>query len=98
MRELPKLCLLALALLVAATPVLGRAAPAGGGFTLALETRTAAYVADALAKMPGLPELRAKLLGLFNQPATMLARTIAAPSTQLARVIGARQEQLAKQG
>jgi large subunit ribosomal protein L10 len=44
----------------------------------------------ALAKMPGLPELRAKLLGLFNQPATKLARTIKEPGGALARVINAK--------
>jgi large subunit ribosomal protein L10 len=43
----------------------------------------------ALAKLPGINELRAKLLGLFNQPAGMLARTISAPGSQLARVIQA---------
>ena len=50
----------------------------------------------ALAKMPGLPELRAKLLGLMNQPAAKLVRTIAAPGSQLARVLKAREESLAK--
>ncbi len=50
----------------------------------------------ALAKMPGLPELRAKLLGLMKQPAGMLARTIAAPGSQLARILKAREESLAK--
>ena len=44
----------------------------------------------ALAKLPGLPELRAKLLGLFNQPATKLVRTIAEPGATLARVIQAK--------
>jgi len=48
---------------------------------------------QALAKMPGLPELRAKLLGLFNQPASKLVRTIAAPGQQLARVLAAHSEQ-----
>ena len=43
----------------------------------------------ALAKMPGLPELRAQLLGMLNQPAGKLVRTIAAPGSQLARVIQA---------
>jgi large subunit ribosomal protein L10 len=43
----------------------------------------------ALAKMPGLPELRAKILGCINQPATKLARIIAAPGTQLAMVVKA---------
>jgi large subunit ribosomal protein L10 len=53
---------------------------------------------QALAKLPGLPELRAKLLGMFNQPAGKLVRTIAAPANQLARVLQARQEALAKAG
>jgi large subunit ribosomal protein L10 len=52
----------------------------------------------ALAKLPGLPELRARLLGLFNEPAARLVRTIAAPGSQLARVLKAREEALAKQG
>ena len=43
----------------------------------------------ALAKMPGLPELRAQLLGMLNQPAGKLVRTIAAPGSQLARVMQA---------
>jgi large subunit ribosomal protein L10 len=47
---------------------------------------------QALAKMPGLPELRARILGVINQPAAKLARTIAAPGTQLARVIQAKAE------
>jgi large subunit ribosomal protein L10 len=45
---------------------------------------------QALAKMPGLPELRATIMAMINQPATKLARTIAAPGTQLARVIQAK--------
>jgi large subunit ribosomal protein L10 len=44
----------------------------------------------ALAKMPGLNELRAKILGMMTQPAGMLVRTLAAPGGQLARVIQAR--------
>ena len=43
----------------------------------------------ALAKMPGLPELRAQILGMLTQPAGKLVRTIAAPGSQLARVIQA---------
>ena len=43
----------------------------------------------SLAKMPGLPELRAQLLGMLNQPAGKLVRTIAAPGSQLARVLQA---------
>lgn len=52
---------------------------------------------QALAKMPGINELRAKILGMINQPAAKVARTIAAPGSQLARLIKAREEQLAKQ-
>jgi large subunit ribosomal protein L10 len=53
---------------------------------------------QALAKMPGLNELRAQLLGMLTQPATKLARVIATPGQQLARVVAARREQLEKQG
>nr|WP_255653801.1 MULTISPECIES: 50S ribosomal protein L10 [Myxococcus] len=42
-----------------------------------------------LAKLPGLNELRAQLLGMLNQPAGKLVRTIAAPGSQLARVVQA---------
>lgn len=44
----------------------------------------------ALAKMPGLPELRAKILGVINMPAGKLVRTIAEPGNALARVIQAK--------
>lgn len=47
----------------------------------------------ALAKMPGLTELRGQLLGMLNQPASMLVRTLSAPGSQLARVLQARSEQ-----
>jgi large subunit ribosomal protein L10 len=47
----------------------------------------------ALAKLPGLPELRAQILGVINQPASKLVRTLAAPGQQLARVIAAHSEQ-----
>jgi large subunit ribosomal protein L10 len=43
----------------------------------------------ALAKMPGLQGLRAQLLGILNEPASKLVRTIAAPGSQLARVLQA---------
>jgi large subunit ribosomal protein L10 len=52
---------------------------------------------QALAKMPGLNELRAQILGMLTQPAAKLVRTLAAPGQQLARVLGARREQLEKQ-
>ena len=44
----------------------------------------------ALSKMPGLLELRAKILGCINQPATKLARIINTPGQQLAQVIKAK--------
>lgn len=44
----------------------------------------------ALAKLPGLPQLRAQLLGMINQPASKLARTIKEPGNALARVLNAR--------
>jgi large subunit ribosomal protein L10 len=47
---------------------------------------------QALAKMPGLTELRAQLLGMLTQPAGKLVRTIAAPGSQLARVLQANVE------
>jgi large subunit ribosomal protein L10 len=43
----------------------------------------------ALAELPSLDELRAKIIGLVQAPATKIARTIAEPGAQLARVIGA---------
>ncbi len=43
----------------------------------------------ALATMPSLDELRAKIIGLVQAPATKIARTIAEPGAQLARVVGA---------
>lgn len=51
---------------------------------------------QALAKMPGLPELRSRIAGVLNQPAIKLARLIGTPGQQLARVLDARREQLAK--
>jgi large subunit ribosomal protein L10 len=52
---------------------------------------------QALAKMPGLNELRAQILGMLTQPAAKLARVIATPGQQLARAVAARREQLEKQ-
>ena len=49
---------------------------------------------EALATMPSLDELRAKLVGLLNAPATKLARVSQAPAAKLARVIQARADQL----
>ena len=43
----------------------------------------------ALASLPSLDELRAKIIGLVQAPATKLAQITAAPAGQLARVFGA---------
>ncbi len=51
---------------------------------------------QALAKMPGLAELRGQIARLVAQPATKLARIIGTPGQQLARVLGARRDQLEK--
>jgi len=53
---------------------------------------------QALAKLPGIKELRGRIAGIVAQPAAKLVRMLAAPGQQLARVIGARKEQLEKQG
>lgn len=47
----------------------------------------------ALAELPSLDELRAKIIGLLNAPATKIARTIKEPGGQLARVIQAKAAQ-----
>lgn len=43
----------------------------------------------ALASMPSLDELRAKIVGLVQAPATKLAQLSTAPAAKLARVFGA---------
>ncbi len=43
----------------------------------------------ALAALPSLDELRAKIVGLVNAPATKIAQLITAPAAKLARVFGA---------
>jgi large subunit ribosomal protein L10 len=43
----------------------------------------------ALASLPSLDALRAKLLGMLNTPATRIAGVLQAPAGQLARVVGA---------
>ncbi len=47
-----------------------------------------------LSTMPGLPELRARLLGLLQAPATQLVRLLGTPGNQLARVMKAHQDKL----
>lgn len=44
---------------------------------------------DALAKLPSLDQLRAKIIGLVQAPATKVAGVLAAPASQLARVLSA---------
>jgi large subunit ribosomal protein L10 len=43
-----------------------------------------------LASLPSLDELRGKLVGLLNAPATKVAGVLQAPAGQLARVMGAK--------
>ena len=43
----------------------------------------------SLATLPSLDELRAKLLGLLNAPATKIAQLSTAPAAKLARVFKA---------
>ncbi len=49
----------------------------------------------ALSAMPGLPEMRARLLGMLQAPAAQLVRLLNTPATQLAQVLKAHQD---KQG
>ncbi|MBV9523097.1 MAG: 50S ribosomal protein L10, partial [Alphaproteobacteria bacterium] len=43
----------------------------------------------SLATMPSLDELRAKLIGMLQTPATRIAAVLQAPGGQLARVLAA---------
>ena len=43
----------------------------------------------ALASLPSLDELRAKLVGMISTPATRIATVLQAPASQVARVLGA---------
>ncbi len=43
----------------------------------------------ALASLPSLDELRAKIVGLVQAPATKIAQVVNAPAAKLARVFGA---------
>jgi len=47
----------------------------------------------ALASLPSLDELRAKILGMINTPAQRIASVVQAPAGQIARVISAHAEQ-----
>ena len=44
---------------------------------------------NSLADLPSLDELRGKLIGLLQAPASKIARTVNEPGAQLARVFGA---------
>jgi large subunit ribosomal protein L10 len=46
----------------------------------------------ALAALPSLDELRARLVGMISTPATRIARVLSAPGGQVARVISAYSE------
>lgn len=48
---------------------------------------------EALATLPSLDELRGKIAGLLQAPASKIARVLQAPGGQVARVIGAYSEQ-----
>ena len=43
----------------------------------------------ALASLPSLDELRAKIVGLIQAPATKIAQVVNAPAAKLARVMAA---------
>lgn len=59
----------------------------GGAFgEKALDVKTV----EQLAKLPSLNELRAKILGMIQTPATRIAGVLQAPGGQLARVIAAK--------
>jgi large subunit ribosomal protein L10 len=57
------------------------------------EQRLDADGIKALASLPSLDELRAKLVGMINTPATRIAGVLQAPAGQVARVLGARAAQ-----
>jgi len=62
----------------------------GGGFGGKL---LSAEDVKALAELPSLDELRARLVGLLNAPATRIAGVLQAPAGQIARVLAAHAEQ-----
>ncbi len=62
----------------------------GGGLG---ETLLDAEAVKALAALPSLDELRARLIALIQTPASRLVGVLQAPAGQLARVLAARAEQ-----
>ena len=63
------------------------AEPAPGGRIVSVALN--ADGVKALATLPSLDELRAKLVGMIATPATRIARIVNAPAASVARVIGA---------
>ncbi len=59
------------------------------------ETLLDAEAVRALAQLPSLDELRARLVGLLQAPAGQLVRLLGEPGARLARVLRARGEQAA---
>lgn len=53
------------------------------------ETVLDANGVKALASLPSLDELRGKIVGMLNTPATQIAGVLQAPAGQVARVLGA---------
>lgn len=53
------------------------------------ETRLDPTAIQALATLPSLDQLRAKLIGVLQAPATKVAGVVQAPAAQLARVLSA---------
>ncbi len=52
-----------------------------------------AKATNTLATLPPLDELRAKIVGMIQTPATRIAGVVAAPAAQLARVLAAKARQ-----
>ena len=59
------------------------------------ETLLDANGVRALAELPSLDELRARIVGLVQAPATKVARVVQAPAAQLARLLAAYAEKQA---
>ena len=59
------------------------------------KTKLDANAVKALADLPSLDELRAKIIGLVQAPATKIARILKEPGAQLARVLHAKSAQAA---
>ncbi len=64
----------------------GKLTIVGGGFG---EQELDQKGIEALAELPSLDELRAKIVGMISTPATRIAGVLQAPGGQLARVISA---------